>query len=1261
MSLLLTAQPLPSLATGLADVPRPPMKPSLANLPIAFVPNVGQTDPSVEFQAQGLGGTLFFTPDQIVLTLPTASRSDQSTDDHSPVALKSRSRTRAAEPASRRDQRAVVRLDFVGANPSPAITSADPLPGIVNYFLGDDPGQWRTNVPTYAAIRYERLYPGIDLRYDGKGGRLKGTYFVAAGANPSRIRWRYQGATAVTVDQSGNLVVSLAPHADSQAGSTLVEEAPIAWQTVDGRQVPVQVRYTVAPDQTIGFTIGTYDRTLPLVLDPTLDYSTYVGSSGDDTGRSIAVDGDGEVYITGDTNSLSFPITNTGTLTDTNQGGTDAFVVKLNPAGSQALYSSFIGGENTDVGNGIAVDSAGNAFIVGSTASVTFPRVNPYDLVFNGATDIFVTQLDTAGAITYSTYLGGSFAESGNSITVDSTHNIYITGETESDYFLPATNPDSTPILGYSKTLRGIADAFVIKLKSDKMIAYGTYLGGSLAEASSAITIDGNGFAYVTGYTSSTDYPRQNSFLLPTVGGIDAFVTKLAADGRTLVYSTFFGGSSNDFGTGIVVDADRSAYVTGYTSSLNFPVANYYQKTLKGNNDAFVTKISAIGNSIVYSTYLGGTSDDYGQGIVVDRQKSIYLIGYTASGDFPNDNALQATRNGGTDTFVTQLKPNGTTIEYSTYFGGTSNDYGQAIAAKCELAGPCTLYITGITASKDFPTTAGSSSPGYHEGLTDIFVARLGPPSTGPRLYLHPPLKFIGTNQELSVEIKVDTGGADIDTVDAYLQFPKEHLEVIEVVPITPTNITNLQIYRTFDNAAGRVDFSATTLERGTTLPDQFTAATVRFRTTLLTTNGSAPATISFIEKERARRSNLYFEGTAVPAAPSTLKLESSNIRILSGALLNGKISLEGRGAPSTPGWITPLFREHNGLVNGGIVVYDPADPTNQTVLGYFATTTDNNGRFSILLEGINGGKYPVQIKGADTLSNIRQADLDTSDLIEFGTLCTGDSTGDDMINGADVSYMVPSYQLESSHPNFLPYGNANKDGLIDRADVLAVKENFLKTGVISETNPLACRPPALSSTNRSAAAQPLDALSAAPENSPGTVERPTLRLYPENQTVFAGQVFTVSLQVDLKSTVADTIDAFLDVMPNELTFVDKDGNPIKDDALQGEIELDVAGLGNTSCEPTYNDIRSQSIGTANASVTCFRQPFLPNQFTLATFRLKADSSTDQATITLKSTPNNVRQSNLYRDGNPIDSLRTNATVEVLKLAGEIFVPIVRK
>jgi hypothetical protein len=685
----------------------PAIAPDFGKLPLSFVPNTGQTDPSVRFQVRSMGGRLFFTPSEVVLSLPTPAEPQASSFE-----LRDESdRIRNSQPVAR--NAAVLHLHFEGANPTPEVIGAERLPGIVNYFIGNDPAKWRTNLPTYAGVVYRELYPGIDLHYGSTEGLLKGTYTVAPGADPSRIRWRYDGATSVRVDEgTGDLLIRLPGAAGAGSeGHTLTERAPVAWQSIKGQRVPVNVHYTIAGDGSIGFALGDHDAAHPLVLDPTLRFSTYLGGSDYDFGYDIAVDNVGNAYVTGRTWSTDFP---TAQPLDFLLGGfQDAFVTKLNAAGDALLYSTYLGGSGSEDGTEIALDSSGSAYVVGTTTSTDFPTVNPLDDTLGGSRDGFVAKLNAAGnALSYSTYLGGSGEDYGGAIAVDSGGNAYVTGLTFSSDF-----PVADPLYGHS----GGSDAFVTKLnRYGSGLFYSTYLGGSDSDEGYGIAADSAGNAYVTGSTTSTDFPATTLHGSPG-GRPYAFVTKLSEYGQTLVYSIWLGGSGENRGDGIAVDSSGNACVTGITNATNFPTTvNPLQATNGGGTDAFVTKLNAAGDALLYSTYLGGSGTETQAGIAMDSEANVYVTGTTNSTDFPTKDPLDDTLDGDFDVFVAKLNAAGSALRYSTYLGGSGIEESKG-GTVVIYAG--TVYVTGSTTSTDFPTV--NPLDDALGGGSDVFVSKI--------------------------------------------------------------------------------------------------------------------------------------------------------------------------------------------------------------------------------------------------------------------------------------------------------------------------------------------------------------------------------------------------------------------------------------------------------------------------------------------------------------------------------------------------------
>jgi hypothetical protein len=483
------------------------------------------------------------------------------------------------------------------------------------------------------------------------------------------------------------------------------------------------VLHSEAGQVQVGFEVADYDRSRPLVIDPVLVYSTYLGGSKADAGFAIAVDGAGSAYVTGETGSASFPSTDTVPQPDL-AGARDAFVTKLSADGTALVYSTFLGGSIGDHGYGIAVDATGQAYVTGYTESTDFPLLNALQTACaldpeSVCEDAFVAALSADGAaLLYSTYLGGTDYDTGSAIAVDGTGQAYVTGLTTSTDFPTANALDAT--------LGGVQDAFVAVLGAGgTALVYSTYGGGSGSDAGTGIAVDAAGQAYVTGLTASVDLPLINA-LQPAFGGIqDAFVAALGVGGTSILYSTYLGGSDTDAGADIVVDGAGQAYVTGRTQSTNFPLLNAMQPTFGGNQDAFVSKLSADGATLVYSTYLGGSGLDAGAGIAVDGTDQASVTGLTASANFPLLNALDTTLGGSQDAFVSKLSPEGAVFIYSTYLGGSESDAGAGIAAVALEGVGQQAYVIGKTNSPDFPVQSALQAT-YGGGLSDAFVTRIG-------------------------------------------------------------------------------------------------------------------------------------------------------------------------------------------------------------------------------------------------------------------------------------------------------------------------------------------------------------------------------------------------------------------------------------------------------------------------------------------------------------------------------------------------------
>jgi uncharacterized repeat protein (TIGR01451 family) len=681
-------------------------------LPLHFEPNRGQTNYAVKFLARGDGYALFLTNTQAIFAL--------NQEETSP------------EPDGRTNSRAVLRMKLLGAATDSLVEGRAQLPGVSNYFLGKNPQDWQTAIPNYASVHYSQVYPGIDLVYYGNQDQLEYDFLLAPGADPAAIQLAFDGADQIEVDKSGDLILTL-------CGSSIRLYQPLAYQDVQNTRRDVEAKYVINAAGQVTLKLGAYDPSLPLVIDPVLAYSSYLGGSAGDYGNGIAVDASGNAYVVGQAGSTNFPTTAgsyqpaiSGTL-----GYTDAFVTKINAAGNAVVYSTYLGGSGPDVALGVAVDSSGSAYVIGEESSSNFPVTAGAFQTPQMGWDAFLVKLNPTGSgLTYASHFGSAGDDHGLAIALDSAGNAYTTGWTTPplDRSFPIVNAFQPNYGG------GNNDAFVAKFNATgSALVYSTYLGGGTALLNSTddwgqgIAVDSAGSAYVIGATYSPDFPFTAGAFNTPRNGLDVFVTKFSPSGSSLVYSARIGGNGRDHGLGIAVDASGNAYLTGYTESQDststpendgFPVtAGAFQTN--GFFDAFVTKLNPQGSGLVYSTYLGGPADvDRGWGIKVDSAGNAYVAGDTQSFDFPTANAIQPTYGGGLgDAFVSKLSPTGSSLVYSTFLGGNLTDMGRGIA----LDSSANAYVTGMTSSFQFPVSnpfQGTNGGGINNH-DDAFVAKI--------------------------------------------------------------------------------------------------------------------------------------------------------------------------------------------------------------------------------------------------------------------------------------------------------------------------------------------------------------------------------------------------------------------------------------------------------------------------------------------------------------------------------------------------------
>jgi uncharacterized repeat protein (TIGR01451 family) len=684
-------------------------------LPLSFVPNRGQFDDGIEFQAQGMGGELAFTPAGVTLSLPENR----------------------------------LHLRFDKANPAPEIAPADALPGVVNYLIGSDPARWQTAVPTYTGVDYRTLYTGIDLRFDGLEGTLKGTYTVAPGADPAQIGWWYEGAERLSLDgATGDLHIALS------TGEPLIELAPVAWQDIDGQRVMVDVGYRLDGDS-VRFDVGAYDPAYPLLLDPTLVYSTYFGSENYDFARDIAVDDTG-IYLAGWTYSQDFPATKTIGISDNNNG----FITKLTPDGSSVIFSTLVGGGDTDSVEGMTIDSSGNIYFVGNTWSEDFPMIASAQENSGGEMDAYAARLNANGAaLTFATYIGGSAIDEAFDVALSSLNKIYITGRTYSSNF--------TTLNPYQVYLDS-GDIYIAVYSADGALEYATFLGTTGMDRANTIAVDSQQNMIIAGVMNNRDFvtklnPEGTQILYTThvrtspsyiddlavdaddnlyvVGGknYDGFAAKLDSSGATL-YDWLLQANGSDHFKAISVDEQGNAYITGSTTSTNFPLLRPFQLR-QGFSDAFITKLNSTGN-VVYSSLLGGTGYDEGKAVAVDDSNHIYIVGETESNNFPAVSALQQNRLNYYDTFAVKISQNGPEADVGITSGVDVNnaEYGQLVTFTIGAWNQGPDDATGVQVLDLLPDglvfASAETTQGSYEAATGIWTIGTLPADADARLYL---------------------------------------------------------------------------------------------------------------------------------------------------------------------------------------------------------------------------------------------------------------------------------------------------------------------------------------------------------------------------------------------------------------------------------------------------------------------------------------------------------------------------------------------
>ena len=921
------------IAPGVAQPDRLRIGEAFGHLPLSFVVNEGQNDESVNFSSRGPGYSLFLKPQEAVFVISKNTK------------------RRPVEAERATERLSAVAMKLLGSNPTPKVAGVDELPGKANYFIGNDPAKWRTSVSTYERVKYAGVYPGIDLMYYGHDGQLEYDFIVSPGSNTDSIRLNFGDSRHLSIEKDGSLILKT-----NSDDIRLLK--PIIYQQVAGHRREVAGQYALLNENEVRFKVGPYDPRQPLVIDPTVVYSTVLSGSNTDSGFGIAVDSSGNAYVAGQTYSSDFPTVNP--FQGTYGQGSDAFVAKLSATGS-LIYSTYFGGASYEDARAIAVDATGNAYVTGMTISVNFPTKNPFqaNLGDTPGGDAFVTKFNASGnALIYSTYLGGTASDRGYGIAVDNAGNAFVTGVTSSSNF--------PVVAAFQPTLAGGGNAFVTKLNAaGSALIFSTYLGGG-GEQGNGITTDASGNAYVVGTTSSNNFPTVNPFQA-TMGGwghgiltgytyIDAFLTKFNPSG-SVFYSTFLGGHSQDDGSGVAVDSAGDAYVVGDTTSPDFPLMNALQPTVSSTYTPFVTKFNASGSALLYSTYWG---TGIAPGVAVDAAGDAYVTGN--GGSVPLVNAIQACPG----SFISKFDPSGSSLIYSTCGVG-----GKAIA----VDGAGNAYVTGgsstqhVLISKVADTgstgpTLSSISPSFGAQGSTVIVTLTG-------------LNFVSGSTTVSVSGSGVTVGAPSGTttqLTATFTTAASAATGVRSVTVTTPGGTSGAVTFTVTPPPPQLNVSPSTLsisgQQGGVSPNPQTLA-------LTTSDGSAIGWSTAVSTSAG--GNWLNASPASGTTPGSVSV-SMNPAGLSAGTYNGTVSVTAASAANSPQTVAVTL-----TVTGAnpVPVVSTLSPGSAAAGGSGFTLTVNGSNFT-------SGAL-VQWNGANrttTYINVTQlqATIPSSDIAASGT-----------------------------------------------------------------------------------------------------------------------------------------------------------------------------------------------------------------------------------------------------------------------------------
>jgi hypothetical protein len=710
-------------------------------MPLHFIPNRGQADAEGLYYAKTSRYTLWLTRQRVLLEC-------------------------AGGKYTRND---VTEIAFLNANSCREVVPLDVQPHRVNYYIGKDPEKWKLDIPTSKAVLYKNIYNNIDLKIYGTENIIEYDWIIHPGGSPSAIRLeiRRVGPEKAKIDSDGNLVIKT-------SFGAVMHKKPVSYQLIDGHKIPVKSRFRRLRENVFGFRVGQYDEAQTLIIDPIegVEYSTYLGGSGTDEGYGIAIDNSGYIYVAGYTDSLDFPVQSA--CQSSSGGNEDIFLTKLSPDGSAPVFSTYLGGGAYDRAMDMKIFENSDIYIAGYTDSPDFPSANSV----TGGSDAFVARFDLDGNLQRAYCIGGKSSETCYALAGSGTYGVYITGYTTGKDF-PTVNPHD------NQTQLNHRLVFVTRIDSNlSTLEYSTLLGGFCNDYGTDIAVDKEGNWYVTGYTGGdkSDFPLKNAYQTEAnAGKTNAFLCKFSRSNSRLIYSTFLGGTDDDYGYAVEVDAYGRAYVMGTTYSEDFPTKRSFQQTLAGGSDIFLTLFNSAGTGLVFSTYLGGSGDElaWSRGLAVNKGGKIYMSGSTNSLDFPVFFPNQESNAGGVDNFITVFNPDISIMISSTYLGSPGDDFNRSmvISAPGATAISRTMFLTGRTNSDDFILKNPFQNT-YGGGDSDTYVTKF---------HLMDSHCIISIDGECSVGIPIEVSPSDYDgKSDGITYFERMYPMEIDVTLTAP-------------------------------------------------------------------------------------------------------------------------------------------------------------------------------------------------------------------------------------------------------------------------------------------------------------------------------------------------------------------------------------------------------------------------------------------------------------------------------------------